>query len=195
MKVFTKWSENVRFSSRSWAQAHVYNLDGIHATRSSVLAALPRHTTLHYAGHGVHENVDTRWGGLVLSDGLLTVQDLLRLRISADLAVLTACQSAAPSHVGIDETLHLASTLHHQGFRHVIASMWPVLDSVVVTLVDEIYSRLISNGTLEPRLVCQALTGGVAAVRNELRGQKPYSWAGYVHIGVTPRKAGSDNAR
>jgi hypothetical protein len=63
--------------------------------------------------------------GLLLQDGKLSIEDILRLRLpQAMLAYLSACQTAKGDNNAPDQAIHLAASMLFSGFRSVIGTMW-----------------------------------------------------------------------
>jgi CHAT domain-containing protein len=81
---------------------------------------------VHLACHAVQaENpLDSAF---LLSDGRLSVQDLMTIRLpDAVLAFLSACQTARGSESQPDQAVHLAASMLFCGFRSVVGTMWQV---------------------------------------------------------------------
>ena len=77
----------------------------------------------------------------------LTVVDVARLRLDdAGLAFLSACSTARPGGRLADEAIHLASAFQLAGYRHVIATLWPIGDQHAVDIADDIYTTLTTTG-------------------------------------------------
>jgi CHAT domain-containing protein len=95
-------------------------------TVQDVLAALPHANILHLACHGRQDQHAPLNSGFDLADGRLTLAQLMRVRSSehAQLAYLSACESAAHDAARPDEGLNLAATMLLAGFKSVIATMW-----------------------------------------------------------------------
>jgi hypothetical protein len=105
-------------------------LIGPAATRDAVRAAIPDHQWLHLACHGTQHATDPSRSGFTLADGLLTVAELDDLHnADADLAFLSACETATGSEQLPDEAIHLAGALQMIGYRHVIATQWTIDDA------------------------------------------------------------------
>jgi CHAT domain-containing protein len=79
---------------------------------------------LHLACHG--EQADSPLdSAFLLSDGRLTIQDLMSIRLpNAVLAFLSACQTAKGSEDLPDQAVHLAASMLFCGFRSVVGTMW-----------------------------------------------------------------------
>jgi tetratricopeptide (TPR) repeat protein len=154
-------------------------LSGAQATRQTVLSRLPSARWAHFACHGAANLADPSQGQLLLTDQPLTVLDISRLRLSdAQLAFLSACETAMPGGRLTDEAIHLASAFQLAGFRHVIATLWPINDSHAVELADSVYTAL-ADGADPPTAVHQAV--------RKLRAYRPRSpsvWASHLHAGA-----------
>ena len=144
-------------------------LAGAQATHETVLAALPRARWAHFACHGAATMEDPSASRLLLADHQerpLTVVDVARLRLDgAELAFLSACSTAQPGARLTDEAIHLASAFQLAGYRHVIATLWPVGDPHAVDVTDDIYAILASTGDV---------AGAVHAATRRLR--KRWGW-------------------
>jgi CHAT domain-containing protein len=96
----------------------------------SVLARLPEASILHLACHATQCKDDPLQSGFDFADGRLTLRELMRVNHPrAQLAYLSACESAAVDENQPDEAINLASTMLFVGFKSVIATMWYVMFS------------------------------------------------------------------
>jgi hypothetical protein len=152
-------------------------LAGPAATRDHLLARLPEYASFHFAGHAVGDLLDPSASALFLHDRPVTVGDIARLRLTeADLAFLSACQTATPGVTLIDEAITIASACQLAGFRHVIATLWPVRDQVAASVAGQFWRARPGTGT----------AAGVHKVAGDLRlrfPDHPSIWAAYVHVG------------
>jgi hypothetical protein len=150
-------------------------------SRQTVLDLLPAARWAHFACHGTTDLADPSLSRLLLADQPLTVLDISGLRLhEAQLAFLSACSTAMPSGQLIDEAIHLASAFQLAGYRHVIATLWPIDDDVAGLLADEIYSDLDGPSPAEP-------AAALHRVIRWLRGlelDRPSLWASHIHNGV-----------
>jgi tetratricopeptide (TPR) repeat protein len=157
-------------------------LTGAEATRQAVLAALPDARWAHFACHGTAEIADPSRSRLLLHDHQdrpFTVVDIARLRLDdAELAFLSACETARPGSRLTDEAIHLASAFQLAGYRHVIATLWPIGDTDAVTIAANIYSKL--GSTVDAAHAVHTAT-------RELRDRwphRPSAWASHIHVGA-----------
>jgi CHAT domain-containing protein len=94
-------------------------------TVQSVLARLPEASVFHLACHATQCKDDPLQSGFDFVDGRLTLRELMRVNHPrAQLAYLSACESAAADENQPDEAINLAATMLFVGFKSVIATMW-----------------------------------------------------------------------
>ncbi|MCK9900140.1 CHAT domain-containing protein [Frankia sp. Cpl3] len=154
-------------------------LAGPEVTLDAVLATLPTAQWAHFACHGTAEADDPSNSRLYLYDGPLTTVDIARLRLDhAELAFLSACETACPGNQLPDEAIHLASAFQLAGYRHVIATLWPIADKGAVAVAESIYASLASDGD-----VAGAVHTATRALRDFWPGY-PSMWASHVHSGA-----------
>jgi CHAT domain-containing protein len=97
------------------------------ATVQNILAELPAAAVLHLACHGHQDPEDPLASGFSLQDGRLTLSQLMEVHIpDAQLAYLSACETASTDENQPDEAMNLAATMLFVGFKSVIATMWYV---------------------------------------------------------------------
>jgi tetratricopeptide (TPR) repeat protein len=150
------------------------------ATAANVLAALADCTWAHFACHaGVDPNTSTR-AVLHLYDSELPVEAISRMRLeTAELAYLSACSTARRGQ-HTDEPTNLASAFQLAGFRHVVASLWPLTDTVAARAAEIFYQTLGGARTADNA------AHAVRAAARELRAEHPHRpdlWAALIHSG------------
>jgi CHAT domain-containing protein len=160
------------------------------ATRARLLADLPGHCFLHFAGHSMQDPSDLASGVLYTYDhqdtGPTTLSDLARLRLTdARLAFLSACEAALGAFDVPDEAIHLAGSLLLAGFTHVIATQWTVFDTVAPQVAEGFYARLSSRDArgdtrLDPARSARCLHDTIGHLRDRYPS---LLWAPYIHIG------------
>jgi CHAT domain-containing protein len=144
----------------------------------AVLGALTGSGWAHFACHAVSDPLSPSESRLLLHDRPLAVRDISRLRLQhAELAFLSACSTARGDERLADEAVHIASAFQLAGYRHVVGTLWSVLDATSARLAASFYER---HRRGEPP--AEALH----AVVRELRAAQPMlpsAWAAYVHSG------------
>ena len=168
-----------RFPSR------VTVLTGEQATHDTVLRALQAGRWAHFACHGASDLSNPSASYLLLTDHRqrpLTVVDVARLRLDdADLAFLSACSTGRPGGRLADEAIHLASAFQLAGYRHVIATLWPIGDQHAVDIAGRIYTTLTTTGEDD---VAGAVHAAVLRMRRRWGWDAPSVWASHIHAGA-----------
>lgn len=152
-----------------------------HATTGAVLAALPSSSWAHFACHALADLLSPADGGVLLHDGPLRLPDIGALRLpEAELAYLSACSTAHQGGRHSDEALHAASALQLAGFRHVVATLWPVTDEIAVRAARAFYRDLPDGPTAD------GAASVIHQVTRALRAAEPARpdlWATLIHSG------------
>jgi hypothetical protein len=125
-------------------------LTGEEATHDTVLTALTTGRWAHFACHGYSDPSNPSASYLLLADHQqrpLTVMDVARLRLDeAGLTFLSACSTARTGAKLADEAIHLSSAFQLAGYRHVIATLWPIGDLPAVHIATAAYAALTIGG-------------------------------------------------
>lgn len=158
---------------------------GTAASRELVLSgALHRYRILHFATHGLLDPVLPERSGVVLSlfddhgrrrDGFLSAPDVAALDLPAELAVLSACQTALGREMRGEGLVGLTQAFFRAGVRGVVVGYWSVDDRATSVLMTHFYRNLLVEG-LPP---AAALRNAQLAIRGEDRWRLPYFWAGF----------------
>jgi CHAT domain-containing protein len=97
------------------------------------------------------------------------------MRLSADLIVLSSCDSALGRQLESEGIIGLPRGFLHAGARSVIASLWKVDDDATAILMKGLYSRLQRGDSPSA-----ALRGAQLEVSKDRRYSRPYYWAAFV---------------
>jgi len=159
------------------------------ASRALVLSRqLSQYRIVHFATHGLLNSERPELSGLVFSlidregkpqDGFLRLHEIYNLQLSADLVVLSACETGLGKEIKGEGLIGLTRGFMYSGAPRVVASLWNVDDFATAELMKLFYQRMLKDG----------LPAGAAlrAAQLELSGQKrwasPYYWAGFVMQG------------
>ncbi|KZV68483.1 TPR-like protein [Peniophora sp. CONT] len=120
------------------------SLDHDQATVDATLAAASQHSWVHFACHGYQHPEDPTQSAFALFDGQLSLAALMRTTAdNAELALLSACQTAAGDEKMPEESVHLAAGMLAVGFKGVVATMWSIKDEDAPVLVETYYKRLL----------------------------------------------------
>jgi CHAT domain-containing protein len=155
------------------------------ADYETVMASLPGHPLVHFSCHGESDLSDPSASHLLLADYRtrpLTVLDLTRARLEeAELAFLSACTTARTGAALPDEPIHLAAACQLAGYRHVIASLWPIGDEDTAALTKYFYTTL-ADASRDVNAAATALHEATRKLRLIYR-DRPSRWAPYLHSG------------
>ena len=139
------------------------------AAIESVLTALPDYNVLHLSCHGIANLSEPLTSGLAMSDGLLTLRDILDLKLDGiRLAILSACETGLAGTKLADEAISLPTGLLQAGVAGVAASLWSVSDLSTMMLLTRFYDLWRIEG-LE---IDQALRQAQQWVRDTTNGEK-----------------------
>ena len=158
----------------------VHRLIGEEATADTVRNALPEYTWFHIACHGKLNLADPFQSSFKLHEGMLSIIDIMCAQVpSADVAFLSACDSATGDDDYPDEAIHLAAALQFCGFRSVVGTLWPMLDIDGPVIARHFYER-VREGRDCATALSEALDDFCV---NVPRGQEE-RWLPFVHIGI-----------
>lgn len=143
------------------------------ATIADALSALPAFDIVQFFCHGKADAADPLASGLVVHDGMLTVQQLFRrLPDRRQLVIVAACESHAVGTSAIDEVIGLPAALHQAGASGVIAAQWEIDERAAAVVLRQLHDRLAA-GTPPPRALAQAQVWLRTATRSALASQYP----------------------
>jgi len=155
------------------------------ASRARVLTnGLAPFRLVHFATHGVVDSRHPEMSGLILSlvdrrgrrqDGYLRLGDIYKLKLSADLVVLSSCDSALGKDLESEGIIGLPRGFLYAGAKSVIASLWKVNDDATATLMSRLYARLKKGETPS-----SALRGAQLEMEKDEQWSNPYYWAAFV---------------
>jgi CHAT domain-containing protein len=156
------------------------------AERVRALPQLPGAGIVHLATHGdVNEAEPDRSGLWLAPDSAgsgpsrLEVADVLRMKLTADLVTLSACQTGLGKVERGEGVIGLQRAFLAAGARSVLVSLWSVNDQSTATLMETFYRRTLSRG--EDR--ASALTAAKREMLASAATRSPFYWAPFVLVG------------
>jgi CHAT domain-containing protein len=159
------------------------------AELARALPGRPRWRALHFGCHGFVDPRRPLLSSLALApdpehDGYLTVQEVLRMRIPADLVTVSACESGRGRFYKGEGVMGFARAFMFAGAPRVVVSLWKVDDAATTALMTEFY-RLWNPRDGSPGIAAAtALTRAQAHVRADPRWAHPRFWAGWALWGL-----------
>jgi CHAT domain-containing protein/Tfp pilus assembly protein PilF len=162
---------------------------GFEASREAATGGqLSDYRYIHFATHGYLDTERPSLSALVLAqvdrqgkqvDGFLRVADVYNTRLSADLVVLSACQTGLGQEVRGEGLMGLTRAFLYAGAPRVIVSLWNVNDEATAELMAAFYRGLLRDG----RTPAAALRAAQMELRARKRWESPYYWAAFVQQG------------
>lgn len=156
------------------------------ASRDLVLSGRLRdYRHVHLATHGLFDTTRPDLSGIVLSrvdpagnprDGFVGLRDIYDLELSADLVVLSGCQTALGREIRGEGLLGLTRGFLYAGAARVVASLWWVDDRATAELMSRFY-RGLWTGHLPPAAALRQARLSLAAER---RFRDPFYWGPFL---------------
>ena len=112
-------------------------------------------------------------------DGFLRLTDIYNLKLSADLVVLSACDTALGREVRGEGLIGLTQGFMAAGARSLIASLWQVPDRATAELMTQLYRYMLVDGLRPAEALRKAQLWSAA----QPRFRDPYFWGGFVLVG------------
>ncbi|KAJ7475027.1 CHAT domain-containing protein [Mycena latifolia] len=167
----------------------VLRLERDMATVESVQKGMRESRWAHFACHGLQDIFTPTNSALLLAgSSKLTLSDIIQLQLPhADLAFLSACQTATSSKNLQDESVHLTAGMLLAGYRGVIGTMWSIMDADGPQVAGDVYAHLFKTSPPDSTRAAEALHFAVQKLRDSDRagGMKSFSrWVPFIHVGV-----------
>ena len=167
-------------------------ITGNQATKSSIVQQMLKSRIIHLATHGLLDDFKGLGvpGAIALApdppsslskeqqsgiNGLLTADEILDLKLNAELVVLSACDTGRGKITG-DGVIGLSRSLITAGVSSVIVSLWSVPDEPTASLMSEFYQNIQKNPDK-----AQALRQAMLTTMKEY--PEPKNWAAFTLIG------------
>ena len=163
---------------------------GFNASRVLATSAeLGQYRYLHFATHGVLDTERADLSALLLSlvdesgkpqDGFLRAYDIYNLSLSAELVVLSACQTGLGKEYKGEGLVGLTRGFMYAGAARVVVSLWNVNDRATSELMAKFYQKMLPpNGTAGERPAA-ALRSAQIEMWKQKQWSAPYYWAAFV---------------
>ena len=141
---------------------------------------------LHFATHGILNNASPMYSHLALAegsaaeDGLLEAWELMQLNLHADLAVLSACETAR-GRIGAGEGMvGFSWAMFIAGVPSIVVSQWKVESAGTRDLMVNFHRGLLSGVRTTKS---EALRQAALKVMKNPETNHPFYWGGFVLVG------------
>ncbi|MBS1791413.1 MAG: CHAT domain-containing protein [Acidobacteria bacterium] len=147
-------------------------------------AELADYRIVHFATHALINHQHPELSGIVLSqmdergqprNGFLRLHEIYNLRLSADLVVLSACETALGKEVPGEGMIGLTRGFMYAGAPRVAASLWQTDDRAAAELMKRFYQRMLG----EKMAAASALRAAQVSLWQDKRWAMPYFWAAF----------------
>ncbi len=157
---------------------------------------------LHFSAHTVMNETAPRFSGLLLSaptvtkdtadvapqtanyeDGLLTANEIFKLRLNAELVSLSACETGLGKEIKGEGLMGLMRAFIYAGTPSVLVSLWKVDDEAAADQMVRFYRYLLKGKAGQPNALNKAQALQQARLDAIQRGSVPYFWAPFILIG------------
>lgn len=130
------------------------------ATKQEVIGKLSTARVVFFVCHGYFNRQIPLYSGLYLTrtgngdelEDILTIREIMQMRLSADLVVLSACQSGLNLVRRGDELIGLARAFLYAGVSTVVVALWSVSEASATELMRDFFHRLYPEGRKKLRL-------------------------------------------
>ena len=157
-------------------------ITGKQATETAIAQKMPSARIIHLATHGFLDDVQGLGvpGTIALApssedNGFLTSGEIIEMKLSAQLAVLSACDTGRGQITG-DGVIGLSRSFISAGVPSVIVSLWAIPDEPTALLMTEFYRQLQQNPD-KAQALRQAMLSTLKQHPN------PTEWAAFTLIG------------
>ncbi|MET0626217.1 MAG: CHAT domain-containing protein [Pyrinomonadaceae bacterium] len=143
---------------------------------------------LHFATHGLLNEAAPMYSAVALAggggeDGALHARELMGMNLSAELAVLSACDTALGQEASGEGVLGLTWSLFVAGVPASVVSQWKVADDSTSELMVEFYRQLKSATPRGGVSKAEALRRAQLKLLADGKHSHPYYWAPFVLMG------------
>ena len=130
------------------------------ATETSIINQMQQSRLIHLATHGLFDEHQGLQSSLALStsdnsEGFLTAEEILDLKLNAELVVLSACNTGRGTITG-DGVVGLSRSFLLAGAQSTMVSLWYVPDLPTSALMTDFYRQLQIDPN-KPRALRQAM--------------------------------------
>ena len=162
---------------------------GASATESAFKKQTSDYRILHLAMHGLVDDHNPDYSHLVFSeetdgqeDRYLYAYELYNMRLKADLAVLSACETGAGKLQKGEGVMSLSRAFKYAGVPNIIMSLWKADDISTKNLMTDFYKNL-KKGESKSAALRAAKLQLIAQAKDNKEAAHPFFWSNFVLIG------------
>lgn len=156
------------------------------AQESGFRTSAPSAGIVHLAMHGVIDEVEPLRSYLLFeqgdttteNNGRLTISEIYDLKLNADLAVLSACETGIGKSLSGEGVMSIGRAFAYAGVPNIVSSLWKVDDLATKQIMVKFYEHLA-----EGMGKADALAEAKRWYRTEYPNEPPSKWAAFILIG------------
>ncbi|MBW4669677.1 MAG: CHAT domain-containing protein [Cyanomargarita calcarea GSE-NOS-MK-12-04C] len=161
---------------------------GSQGTKTAIVQKMPSARIIHLATHGILDDYRGLGSAIALApdasfspkpgeiNGLLTAEEILDMKLQAELVVLSACDTGRGKITG-DGVIGLSRSLISAGAPSVMVSLWSVPDSPTAEFMSQFYTNLKERRMDKAQALRQAM---LTTMKTH---PSPRDWAAFTLIG------------
>jgi CHAT domain-containing protein len=163
---------------------------GASSTQSSFKQHAGNHAIIHIGTHAEANNQYPEYSRLIFakdldhptSDNSLYLFDIYNYDLSADLAVLTACETGKPGFFPGEGMISMAHAFNYAGSESILTGLWKI-DEQASTMITQFFYDKLAEGMTKDEALRQAKLTYLATAEGRMLA--PQYWAGLVIMGNT----------
>jgi CHAT domain-containing protein len=181
--------QEVKALGQVYGTAHSKVYVGREAREDRAKAEAKGARVLHFATHGTLNNAAPMYSHLVLAqgdrneDGLLEAWELMQMDLKAELAVLSACETARGRFGAGEGMIGLSWALFVAGVPSTVVSQWKVESASTRDLMLSFHRQLRAPSAKARMTKAEALRQAALKVMKQAETSHPFYWAGFVLVG------------
>ena len=162
---------------------------GRDASEKTFKALAPRFKVIHLATHGVIDNRNPLYSHLLLTktdpenDGLLEAREIMDMTLHADMAVLSACETANGKISPGEGVIGMSWAFFVAGTRSMLVSQWKVNSAGTSQLMINFYDALQLNRNHSNTKKATAMRNASLQAIGDQKYRHPFYWAAFALIG------------
>ena len=161
------------------------------ATEERFKLLAPNYSIIHLAAHGLYNDLEPMRSRIVLSqignkpgvDGYLEASEIAKIKLNADLVILSACETGRGRVRGGEGIIGLPWAIFAAGCPTTVVSQWSVDSKSTADLMVSLHRQLNLNG--KPASKSEALRQAAISLINSPNKdfRHPFFWAGFIVLG------------
>ena len=180
--------EEVKALKRLYGTSRSKVYIGAEAREDRVKSEATRANVIHFATHGILNNASPMYSYLALAeggvneDGLLEAWELMQMDLHADLAVLSACETAR-GRIGAGEgMIGFSWAMFIAGVPSIVVSQWKVESAGTRDLMVNFHRSLISPAKTKVSK-SESLRQAALKLMKNPETSHPFYWASFIMVG------------